>query len=564
MEEKKKREWVKNAIIVFLVVMLILTLCSNTIVNYSLPEVSAQYCYSGQITNKVRGSGIVEAADPYAVTVKETRKIDSVSVRVGDHVEKGDTIYILEDGESEELAEAIKTLESLKLDYEKAVITGGIESSVTNAVENGTAGDMSTNQAKMEKAKNNVEAWKKKVDALSKQQTEFSAGTATYVAEKKALKDAQDNLEAWTKQNASDSISVSDYSVKYESSKATVKDLEKQVKDMTERFNDVSAGEITPNPGESLDDIAQDIKDLKKELAAAQTEYEGNKKAYETAVANESTSAEMIKYYEQAVKNAEQTLEDKTYQISVDLANAQESLAKAEEDYSELLETLSAQYGLEAQISAIKDQEAIVNKLKESSVGGAVTAPVAGTILTLAFMAGETIETGSEVATIQREGKNFTLTMEVTNDQARYLNIGDEAEVSNSWWYSDVHARIIKITVNRDNPQSGKLVIFELEGDLTGGQSLSLSVGNKTANYDTIVPSSAIREDNNGKFVLGIETKNTPLGNRYIAKRIDVTVLAESDKETAVSGDFSTWGEYIITTSSAPVEAGKQVRLKEF
>lgn len=37
---KKRREWIKNAAIVFLVIMLILTFFSNTIMNYSLPEVA--------------------------------------------------------------------------------------------------------------------------------------------------------------------------------------------------------------------------------------------------------------------------------------------------------------------------------------------------------------------------------------------------------------------------------------------------------------------------------------------------------------------------------------------
>ena len=48
----KRREWVKNAMIVFLTVMLLLTFFSNTIMNYSLPEVAAQYIQSGTITAK--------------------------------------------------------------------------------------------------------------------------------------------------------------------------------------------------------------------------------------------------------------------------------------------------------------------------------------------------------------------------------------------------------------------------------------------------------------------------------------------------------------------------------
>ena len=42
-KKRGRRDWVKNAIIIFLAVLLVLTFFSNTIMNYSLPEVAAQY-----------------------------------------------------------------------------------------------------------------------------------------------------------------------------------------------------------------------------------------------------------------------------------------------------------------------------------------------------------------------------------------------------------------------------------------------------------------------------------------------------------------------------------------
>ena len=85
-------------------------------------------------------------------------------------------------------------------------------------------------------------------------------------------------------------------------------------------------------------------------------------------------------------------------------------------------------------------------------------------------------------------------------------------------------------------------------------------MGQKSANYDVIIPSSAIRSDTNGSFVLKIEAKNSPLGNRYIARRVAVEVLASDDSNSAVTADLS-YGDYVITTSSAPVKSGDQVRL---
>ena len=76
------------------------------------------------------------------------------------------------------------------------------------------------------------------------------------------------------------------------------------------------------------------------------------------------------------------------------------------------------------------------------------------------------------------------------------------------------------------------------------------------------MPNSAIRSDSNGSFVLAVVTKSTPLSNRYIATRIDVQVLASDDVNTAVSGGL-TAGDFVITTSTKPIEAGTQVRLAD-
>ena len=91
--------------------------------------------------------------------------------------------------------------------------------------------------------------------------------------------------------------------------------------------------------------------------------------------------------------------------------------------------------------------------------------------------------------------------------------------------------------------------------------NVDISIGQRGRNYDAIVPKSAVRSDSNGSFVLAVTTKSSPLGNRYTATRVDVQVLASDDVYSAVSGIGN--GEYVITTSSAPIEAGTLVRMAE-
>ena len=134
MEETKvsKREWVKTAAIIFLAILLVLTFFSNTIMNATLPEVAAQQIEGGTINAKIRGSGTVGANETYDVTINQTRKIASVLVKVGQSVNAGDTLFLLEAQESDEVKAAQDELDQLELSYEKSLIDAGNTSAKEN------------------------------------------------------------------------------------------------------------------------------------------------------------------------------------------------------------------------------------------------------------------------------------------------------------------------------------------------------------------------------------------------------------------------------------------------
>ena len=76
------------------------------------------------------------------------------------------------------------------------------------------------------------------------------------------------------------------------------------------------------------------------------------------------------------------------------------------------------------------------------------------------------------------------------------------------------------------------------------------------------MPKSAVYEDSKGKFVLTVKSKSSPLGNRYFAERVNVSVLASDETSSAVSGGIES-GAYVITAASKPVVPGDQVRMKD-
>lgn len=533
-EKKSRKEWIKSFAIVFLSVLLVLTFFSNTIRNYSLPEVAAQYTNSGAITNKVRGQGVVKSEDPYSVVYKQSRKIESVNVRVGQEINKGDIIYYLEEGDSEELKEAQETLASLERAYEKTIITEQITRAVSNAAEKGS-GDLATNQAKIEAANNKITAAEKEIAALDEQIKYWENGTSAEIGEKKAIEDDQAILAAWRRE----------LDIRLARQKAALDEwTTAEAKDSASTVYDVSSGEVVSRNEEN------------------RTRATDAKTAYNDATAAVELANKEIAKWEQTIEDIQKVIDDKIADLKRQKGLAEDRLQAAKDSLEEISNNLTTQISLEDQLAAIDKQKKIIDDLKGNQGTEEIVSPVSGTIISLSRVAGETIEKGETVATIQVAGKGFSLEMTVSNEQAMLIGMGDEGEVTNSWWYSDVHARVVSIRPDPSNPSTSKQVTFEVEGDVSNGQTLSLTVGKRTANYDNIVPNSAIREDNKGKFVYRVVSKSTPLGTRYSVERVDITVEAEDDTQSAIRGALESW-EYIVTTSSKPLEDGQLVRLKD-
>ena len=300
----------------------------------------------------------------------------------------------------------------------------------------------------------------------------------------------------------------------------------------------------------SLDNANNNLNNAKSTLTAAQT-----------ALSNKEASGNNVSEMNDLNTQIAQATNSKT-EAETQVANLNAEITKLETEKSELLKSLTTEMNLSAQNAYISKKEAEIEALKAKSVGTTVTAPVSGTVTSITYVAGETTKPDEVIAVIQPEGKGFTLSFSVTSEQARKLTVGDIAELQEAWYYEGVKATLSSIKPDANEPAKKKLLTFDVEGDVQAGQSLNLSIGQKSMDYELVVPNSAIREDKNGKFVLVVESKSSPLGNRYIATRVDVEVLAKDDTYSAISGVLY-GSEYVITTATKPVEAGKQVRLAD-
>lgn len=619
----KKREWVKTVAIIFLAVMLVLTFFSNTIMNHSLPEVATANVTSGTINAKIRGQGTVSANETYDVTIKQTRKVASIKVKAGQEVAAGDVLFTLEAEESDELKQAQTDLESMELNYEKSLIAASTEAArenrevqklqetyndllaqyhqYSNKDASQIAKEKAAADAKLKELQADSKTAQSDYEARVAEKTELEAGASelkTHIASLKAVMDKQDEIVAaqdtlyqdqirylndynrlmeLAGQNPQVAMSYARYPEQF-ANMLTEQDLagttgdSKTADPKLARAQEIATAYTTLTKDQSnIDSLTaerdnmiydidgvRDYSQVESEYRYAYNEYDAVKRELDSFDNETSRLKKLAEDAAQAVTDQQEVV-DKLASAGT-LADQVKSAKQALEDkiFEQSLSDGSS-LDLEAAKKAIDEKKADIEKLTQNADETEVKAKVAGTVSNIAITAGSNANAETPLITLNLTDRGYTVKISVTNDQAKKVRVGDNAELVNYWYGGDIQATLENITNDPQNPGKGRLLVFRLTGDVEPDTNLTLSIGQKSANYDCIVPNSAVRTDSNGTFVLAITVKSSPLGNRYTATRVDVQELAKDDTNTAVTGLSS--GDFVITTSTKPIEAGTQVRL---
>lgn len=438
----ERKEKIKSIAIVFLSIMLVLTFFSNTIMNYSLVEVSTQGIYGGSITTKVRGSGTVQALEGVSIEADMGRKIETINVKTGREVEAGEVLFTLGAGESDALKGAKDAYEAAKDAYEIAVLDAGLTVEERKVIESGKFGSLADKQ-----------------NALANAQ--------------KAINELQSQIDI----------------------------MEKAVEELkNERNSEFITDERLEEINYHLGEYGWKLELLKTQLQQAQEDA-----------------------------------------VSADKFREQISLHNLYKTYCDAAET--------------------VQELQGEGTGTEIKAPMAGTITQINYYAGQTIKESNVVMQLKPENEAYTMQFTVSQAQSRRIKVGDPAEILYNWSRDEITAQVSSVQRDPMNRES-YVVTCEFYGDVSVGDNYTVSIGQQSSNYDYVVPTSCIREDSNGKFILTIESKSTPLGNRYYARRTNVEVITSDDSQSAITGAIDSYA-YVITTTTKPVAENQQVRLAE-
>ena len=174
--------------------------------------------------------------------------------------------------------------------------------------------------------------------------------------------------------------------------------------------------------------------------------------------------------------------------------------------------------------------------------GGAITAKVMG------------------MAVVEETDAGSTAHFPVSAEMAAKFTSGDKASLMGVRLPKNAAAVLSGKAADPGDPSRTEL-IFDVR-NVNAGTAVYITLGDRGTHYPAVVPNSAVRQDVNGLFVLTLRETRTPLGNRYVTERVNITLLDRDDANAAVSGGI-TEGDTVIINSSKPLMPGLQVKPAE-
>ncbi|MCM1505684.1 MAG: HlyD family efflux transporter periplasmic adaptor subunit [Ruminococcus flavefaciens] len=588
----RKREIIKTVLIVFLIIMLILTFCSNTIMNKSLAEITTESATSGKLTERIRGSGLVESNQSYDVKIDGNKVIDTIMIKTGQEVKKDDVLFIIGTEESKELETAEDSLIALELEYQKALLGVPEDYTAENQAISNARDDLDAAIAKRNNAIANS-------DSVQQALYDYNSNRNELTRKTKILEKLQSTIIAIDSNDYSSAAveytgnliflydayvtAENDYNTAYSlyTKMLTGNPVETPTEPVTENTTNTDTDLIQETTEEEItqpDNSSYDIESLKadadnKEIIRDQalSDYNNEKNNIRNDLMNQLYSIENdIDYLNGQITNYESsqgvgatmTIEDYDEDIRIKQNTLETLIAELNKSKSQNdLQNKTNLLEIEAKKKEVDNMKKKIAKLKEENSVTEIKSKYNGIVSSINVKVGEETIPDMPLAVIDIADEGYTVELSVDAEKAKKIKKGVEAEVVNNW-NGDITAVLTDIKNDTKAGSKNRILTFSVTGDVNSGSMLDLSIPCGSGNYDIIVPKSAVYKDSQGSFVLVVNSKSSPLGNRYFAERVDVEVLASDEISSAVQGSLNA-GNYIITTASKPVQPKDQVRMKD-
>lgn len=595
-KKKKSKKVIIKVLICFLVVMGILTFFSNTIMNMTLTQVSTQQVYSATLSSISRTSGTAHAYTEMEVKAKNDLTIGSVEVWLYQDVNEGDVLALLKQPDPEEQTE----LEQAKKELEEMEKQMSYEARRPSENSDFYDLEMSVYDAKLavDRAQKDLENIKNKDKLISQTKTDISTieGQITSLnKDKNALESKQQEAESqremiaeemapYQKQLDRANEDVDDADMACENAKASLSiaqaDLEACVKDPSNPAFDQDVLDMctmaVSDAQMEVSNAQQQLKDARDRVNEILAEMETLTKQYNDADAKVNSILNQITDKDSAIEKKQEELEKKKmdleeYEALPTQAEAERALKDAKHSLTVMEKSLSdakinagisseqAEDSKKEQEKQLEELRKKVEKLEAQYTETEITAPISGNIIAINVERNGNVMKDEVMFVIADMDSGFYMECSVSKSEASNMYIGSEVKAD----YCD-RAFVESMRPDPSNPMESMILRISLEAYYIqpGATTINCTISTSNRSYENVVPKGAVQQDSDGNFIYILVTKNSPLGERYIAKKVPVKILAQDATSCAIDGAGISYAYCIIRTEK-PIENGEQVRLAQ-
>lgn len=567
---KKNRKWVVRAIISFVAILALLTFFSNTIMNATIPKVMAQNAVKGNLSFTNSATGVIEADQKTEVKSINGREIDQVMVRNYMNVEEGDVLFTLKSAEDmSALNQARSELADLQAQAQAAALTPD------------RSNDFSLQEAAVSRAQTELNDANEALNAANNRDATIAAAQSEIDYYNSIIPGLQATVEAEA---------------------ATVADYDDQITELSNAQNNVvvalnvlgatpeptpapEAAPAVPSEGETeetteaaVDPNAARIAELQAEYADYQAQIDNLNSLRGAAQGRLDAASANLGAAQGGLATAEGNLT--VAQQLPSAASAQSAVSAAQSDLTQAnnaLEDARANAAAQAITNAraeesrqedIAELEERIAKLEEQLTCTEVVAPCSGMVFGLLASDGTVMLDNQVMLTIVPDNATYSVKFTFKTSVAQNLREGNELTVNES----DIEScRISNIYPDENDPREKRVVKCSLSsyGNIYPGVQITATADRSNANYDHVIPSSAVITDNSGSYVYVVVESSTPLGDKNTVRRVNVTVEETDGALSAISAssesDKKLIEQYsIVTRSEEPLHNGDRVRLEDY
>jgi multidrug efflux pump subunit AcrA (membrane-fusion protein) len=199
-------------------------------------------------------------------------------------------------------------------------------------------------------------------------------------------------------------------------------------------------------------------------------------------------------------------------------------------------------------------RESILKTLSDYLDNTVVKAPAEGSVIELTVERGKFFPENALLVSIG-VGDEFVVECSVSLDN-NFVNPGDTCELSNA-------SHVLKGNVRRVRPSAqGKTVLITvLSDEVSDGETFEVTFEKVSSASFTLVPNSAVNQDNDGYFIYQIKKRKGIMGEEYYVERLNI-YIGDSDHQNTAAIRGIIFFEPIVLVSDKVLSAGLTVRLK--